>query len=80
MRWEMNQEMVQEPLRGFENRCMVTVIRSEESVVRRLGILDRVVVRQSARVKVWNRRIYIAMVLLQFGAIPISSHGSLLKM
>ncbi len=80
MRWEMNQEMVQEPLRGFGNRCVGAVIRRVESVAWRLGILDRLVARQSARVKVWNRCICNAMAPLQIGATPISSHGSLSKM
>ncbi len=70
---------------GTETLRSWSVIPLVESVEWKPGILDRLVfdrlvARQSARVKVWNRCIYNATALLQLGARPISFRGSLSKM
>ena len=66
-------------LKWFKN-LFIVVLNCRGENLWRANNLDRLVARKSARVKVWNRRIYIAMALLQIGATPNSSHGSLLKM
>ena len=70
-------EMIQDRLRGFGGRCMGTVIQRVQSVAWRLGILDRLVARQSPRVTVWSHRIHNALALLWIGAASISFHESL---